>query len=144
MPASTPIARWEHFPHDADVGVRGIGATKDEAFEQAALAMTAVITDIDLVQAREQVDVELDCVDPEIQLTDWLNALVYEMATRRMLFSRFSVRIDGAHLTASAQGEDIDVMRHHPAVEIKGATFTQLKVARNPDGSWVAQCILDV
>ena len=37
--------RWEHFPHDADIGVRGIGASKEEAFEQAALALTAVLTD---------------------------------------------------------------------------------------------------
>ena len=28
-------AGWEHFPHDADVGVRGPGATTAEAFEQA-------------------------------------------------------------------------------------------------------------
>ena len=144
MPISTPIAHWEHFPHAADVGVRGVGASKNEAFEQAALAMTAVITDIELVQARERVDIELDCPDPEIQLTEWLNALIYEMATRRMLFRRFTVKIDGAHLAGSAEGEHVDVIRHHPAVEIKGATFTQLKVAQNPDGSWVAQCIVDV
>ena len=37
--------RWEHFEHEADVGVRGIGATKSEAFAEAALAMTAAIVD---------------------------------------------------------------------------------------------------
>ncbi len=37
-------ARWEHFPHAADVGVRGFGKTPAEAFEQAALALTAVVT----------------------------------------------------------------------------------------------------
>jgi RNA-splicing ligase RtcB len=37
--------RWEHFPHEADTGVRGIGASPAEAFEQAAIALTAVITD---------------------------------------------------------------------------------------------------
>ena len=36
---------WEHFPHGADIGVRGIGATRSEAFEQAARALTAVIAD---------------------------------------------------------------------------------------------------
>ena len=36
---------WELFPRQADVGVRGFGATEAEAFEQAALAMTAVVTD---------------------------------------------------------------------------------------------------
>ena len=40
-----PEARWEHFPHDADIGVRGFGPTVVAAFEQAALALTAVITD---------------------------------------------------------------------------------------------------
>ena len=29
---------WEHFSHDADMGVRGIGPTLEETFEQAALA----------------------------------------------------------------------------------------------------------
>src|SRR5512139_3851745 len=37
--------RWEHFEHGADIGVRGFGASVAEAFEQAALALTAVIAD---------------------------------------------------------------------------------------------------
>ena len=37
-------ARWEHFAHEADVGVRGFGRSPAEAFEQGALALTAVIT----------------------------------------------------------------------------------------------------
>ena len=34
--------------------------------------------------------------------------------------------------------------RHAPAVEVKGATFTELKVHRNEDGAWIAQCVVDV
>ena len=37
--------RWEHFSHDADIGVAGIGASKEEAFAQAAVALSAVITE---------------------------------------------------------------------------------------------------
>lgn len=37
------MLRWEHFPHGADIGVRGFGPTMAAAFEQAALAMTAVV-----------------------------------------------------------------------------------------------------
>jgi SHS2 domain-containing protein len=75
---------------------------------------------------------------------DWLNALVYEMATRSMLFSRFDVHSDGRTLEARAWGEPVDVARHEPTVEIKGATMTALKVQRAPDGEWMAQCIVDV
>jgi SHS2 domain-containing protein len=139
-----PLPSWEHFLHGADAGVRGRGATLAQAFEQAAVAMTAVITEPGLVQPREQVRIERDCPDREILLTEWLNAIVYEMATRRMLFSEFEVRIDDGRLSAAARGEPVDVDRHHPAVEVKGATLTQLKVAQEPDGSWIAQCVVDV
>ena len=36
---------WEHFEHEADIGIRGIAPTLEQAFEQAAIAMTAVMTD---------------------------------------------------------------------------------------------------
>jgi len=124
----TAVARWEHFHHQADVGVRGLGPTRPQAFEQAALVMTAVVTDLALVQAREAVPIQRRCLDPEILLTEWLNAIVYEMATRHMLFGRFEVRIDGDQLEGRAWGEPVDVARHHPAVEVKGATLTQLRV----------------
>jgi Archease protein family (MTH1598/TM1083) len=32
---------WEHFPHGADIGIRGWGSALAAAFEQAALAATA-------------------------------------------------------------------------------------------------------
>ncbi len=136
--------RWEHFPHMADIGVRGIGATREQAFEQAALAMTAVITEPTDVEARQAVEIDCEAPDEELLLVDWLNALVYEMAAQRMLFSRFEVTISGRRLHARAWGEPVDRARHRPAVEVKGATYTELKVLQQEDGTWVAQCVVDV
>jgi len=136
-------AHWEHFPHGADVGVRGIGSTKAEAFEQAALAMSAVIVDPAAVEAREVQELECQAPDDELLLVDWLNSLIYLMAVRRMLFARFSVELDGTHLRGKAWGERLDPARHHPAVEVKGATYTTLRVARDGD-TWLAQTVVDV
>ncbi|MCR4293921.1 MAG: archease [Elusimicrobia bacterium] len=136
--------RWEHFPHPSDVGVRGLGDTKEAAFEQAALAMTAAICDPATVAARAAVDITCRAADDELLLAAWLNALVYEMAARRMLFSRFEVRLDGGALSARAWGEPLDAARHKPAVEVKGATLAELSVRRAPGGSWLAQCVVDV
>ncbi|MGB5252677.1 MAG: archease [Sedimenticolaceae bacterium] len=138
------VPGWEHFQHIADIGVRGSGRSLAEAFEQAALAMTAVILDPDAVACREPLAIEVSAPDHEILLTEWLNALIYEMATRHMLFARFEVEIRGHRLKATAWGEPIDVARHRPAVEIKGATFTELRVWRSDDGMWHAQCVVDV
>ena len=137
-------SRWEHFTHGADIGVRGIGSTREEAFEQAAVALVAVITDPTLVVARHEIIVECEAADSEVLLVDWLNALVYEMAVRGMIFGRFAVRLEGFRLHGTARGEEVDVARHEPAVEVKGATYTSLFVGQNPDGSWVAQCVVDV
>jgi SHS2 domain-containing protein len=137
-------ARWEHLPHGADIGVCGIGRSKAEAFEQAGVALTAVVTDPKTVAAENSVEISCTAPDDELLLVEWLNALIYEMATRKMLFSRFAVRIDANHLVATAWGERIDLNRHEAAVEVKGATCTELKVAQNANGEWQAQCVVDV
>jgi len=141
---SLPMSSWEHFPHEADIGVRGRGETLDIAFEQAALGLTAVVTDPDLVRNDEQVAITCEAPSLDVLLVDWLNALIYEMTTRSMLFGRFQVNIDGLRLSAKAEGERVDRKRHEPVVEPKGATFTELRVSRDEEGQWVAQCVVDV
>ncbi len=126
------------------MGVRGIGATKAEAFSQAALALTAVVTDPRTVAANDPVRLSCEGSDDDLLLVDWLNAIVYEMATRRMLFGRFDAQLEGPHLRAVAWGERVDRAKHQPAVEVKGATYTALSVRQDPDGAWIAQCVVDV
>jgi len=137
------IARWEHFAHDADIGIRGWGRTPAEAFEQAACALTAAVTQ-KTVTSRLEVRVSCSAPDLELLLVEWLNAIIYEMAVRRMLFGQFAVRIENGRLHGSLWGEQVDVARHAPAAEPKGATYTALKVSRDAGGLWSASCIVDV
>ena len=134
---------WEHFPHDADVGVRGFGATPAQAFEQAALALTAVVTRA-RVEPLNPIGVKCKAPDLELLFVDWLNAIIYEMAVRRMLFARFELKLEDTCLEATLWGEPVDVARHAPACEPKGATYTALRVAQERDGFWSAACIVDV
>ena len=64
-------AAWEHFPHEADVGIRGLGPTKECAFEQAALALTAVITDPHKVEPLQEVQITCEAIDDELLFIDW-------------------------------------------------------------------------
>jgi protein archease len=136
-------ARWEHFPHGADIGVRGYGATMAQAFEQAALAMMAAAVEPGTVKPAAVIDLDCAAPDAELLLNAWLNAIVYEIATRGMLFARFEVAIDGDRLEGRAWGEPLDRKRHDLIVEVKGATLTGLRVAQDDDG-WIAQCVVDV
>jgi len=135
---------WQTFAHDADVGVRGSGATLAEAFAGAATAMTAVICDPARVLPQLPVAIACAAPDDELLLVDWLNALVYEMSMRHMLFSRFEVNIENRSLHATAWGEPVDMKRHRPAAEVKGASYCELRVEKEADGRCLAQCVVDV
>jgi SHS2 domain-containing protein len=135
------------------MGIRGFGNSPEQAFEQAALAMSAIITDLSCIEQQQEVSLSCEEDDLELLLVDWLNAVIYEMATRKMLFSRFEVSIENGRLSGSAWGEAADVKRHQPAVEIKGATYTELAVKKMQDSElqdreipnqWLAQCVVDV
>ena len=141
-----PPAPFELFSHEADVGVRGRGATLAEAFAQAGRALTAVTVDPDLVAETESLAISCAADDPELLLFEWLNALVFETSTRDLVFARHEVEIDpqARRLEARVHGEPVDVGRHRPAVEVKGATMTGLRVYRDADGTWVAECVVDV
>ncbi|KTD10967.1 hypothetical protein Lgra_1933 [Legionella gratiana] len=135
--------KWEHFSHESDIGVRGFGSTLSEAFAMGALALTHVITHSQLIQPLKKFHIHCEAPNQEILFVDWLNAIIYNMAIHKMLFSQFDVTIKGLKLTAIIAGEQVDITRHQPAVEVKGATFTELKVHQN-NQTWIAQCVVDV
>ena len=137
-------AWWEHLPHPADVVVRGIGPSIEAAFEQAALAVTALTVDPAVIVPREAVEIHCQDQDEDLLLVAWLNAVIFEMDTRHMAFGRFEVHLDAGRLTAIAWGEGLDPHRHELLVEAKAATYSELEVRQRDDGLWVAQCIVDV
>ncbi len=136
--------RWEHFEHDADIGLRAAAMTRAGLFEAMGEALTAIVTDPSAVLATDAVHIRCSAPDNAVLLVDWLNALVYEMATRGMVFSSWRVELDGCDLEAHVEGETVDRERHKPVVEVKGATYTALSVEQDSDGQWRAECVVDV
>lgn len=139
---------WELFSHDADIGIRGIGDSLNQAFEMAAVALTAVVADPARIPASLVFSVDLKEENNEFLFFEWINYLIYTMDTEKVLFSQFSVAIaDTDHrLIAQVHGEKIEKMKSAHAdfsVEIKGATFTELKVIQK-NLQWIAQCVVDI
>jgi SHS2 domain-containing protein len=136
--------RYELYAHGADVGIRGFGATLALAFESIAMALTSVVCDLDRIRASAQVETRCAASNTEGLLYQWVNAIVFEMATRRMLFSRFHVNLTDTRLEAVLWGEPLNIAKHQPAVEVKGATYTDLRIERKDTGAWAVQCVVDV
>jgi SHS2 domain-containing protein len=134
---------FERFEHRADVGVRGKGETLEEAFVEGARAMFSVMANIDTVQPLEKFKIEVSASDEEALFVEWLNELLSVADLNGVVFCEFEVGISGNSLRGKASGEKWDLERHEPKTEVKAATYSQLSVKKE-NGSYVAQCIVDV
>lgn len=135
---------FETIEHTADIGIRAFGATLTEAFENAAVAMFSLITDLDSVKPVDEYTIAVMADDSETLLVEWLNELLYLFESNSVLFCRFKVmELGETSLKASAFGETIDPARHKLETDIKAVTYHMLKIAR-VDSSWSATVIFDV
>lgn len=137
------MSGWEHFSHEADIGIRGIGSSVEDAFAMAAMALTEVVTKSEKLSPHLTIHIHCKEDDLELLFYDWINALVYEMDTKKILFKTFRVRINNGQLEAVCEGEKINPLKQDLAVEVKGATMTELKVIQLKE-QWIAQCVVDV
>lgn len=135
---------WRHFEHKADAGIEGRGPDMETAFAQAGLALIAVIADPDSVHPRSTHHIVCNSEDPELLFFDFINEIIFLITSEGMLFSQIDVKITGPELNAQLKGEPINPDRHDPAVEIKGASFNELRVEHKNNNLWVARCIVDV
>lgn len=144
-------AGWELVDHTADVMVRAHGASREEVFEQAALAAVSLIYDVSAVRPAERFPVEVTAPDPELLLAAWLNELLFLIEARHLVFARFEVESVGAEgaasapsvLRATAVGEAFDGLRHSVRSVVKAATLHGLSLREVP-GGWEGCVLLDV
>ena len=146
-------AGWELVDHTADVMVRAFGLSRQEVFEQAALATVSLIYDATTVRAAERYVVELGAPDEELLLAAWLNELLFLIEARHLVFARFEVESVGAdaaraaspevRLCATAVGEAFDGRRHAVRSVVKAATLHGLSL-REVSGGWEGHVLLDV
>lgn len=134
-----PIA---YFEHDADMGIIGRGERIEEAFENAATAVFAMMTGLRGIKPQTSIAVEFEEADPELALVTWLNRLLGEARSRALCLGRFHLRREGARWSGSAAGEAWCAGLER-GVEVKGATLTGLAVTLQ-DGIWEARCVVDV
>ncbi|WP_304054993.1 archease [Nitrosomonas communis] len=131
-----------YFEHDADVGIIGCGSTIEQAFEVAAQAMFAIVTNLDTVQPDVSIAFEFEEDDLELALVTWLNLLLGKARELGMIFCRFHVHHQGKLWHAEVRGEKWHADLEH-GVEVKGATLTMLSV-KQIGAMWEARCVVDV
>lgn len=133
----------ELFSHPSEQGVRGIGPTKEKAFEQAAKAMQSVMVNIENIEPKKTKHITLEEEDHEQLFLDWLTEILYLFDIEDMIFNEFKVKIKGKKLEATLKGEKLNPKKHEIRTAIKATTYDELKLEKTKKG-WIAQCIVDI
>jgi SHS2 domain-containing protein len=136
---------YEHFESRADIGVRGIGKTLSEAFEEAGRAMFEVMTDIKKIKPIKKIEFEAQAENETELLINFLNQALGEADAESMFLSKFKVAIstDGTPmLVATAWGSQITA-KTEVRTEVKAATLSRSNVQKKA-GKFIAECIVDV
>ena len=126
--------RYEQFSHTADIGVRVFGTTLKELFENAAFAMFDILADLDGINGEITQDFELTAPNYEELLISWLDELLYNFYTKKIIFFKFEVRELSQDLVrAKAYGRSVNDNRNRLKTEIKAATYYNLKIIKKDD-----------
>jgi SHS2 domain-containing protein len=129
---------FEFLEHTADAYVAAYGKDLAEAFENAAVAMFDVMTEVEKVSPKVQDTVEVSGQDEFALLYNWLEALLVKSDVKGMLYSRFEVwslshTQDGLTLNANIWGEEFDPNKHLQKVGVKAVTYHRMEIVKHPD-----------
>ncbi len=142
------MKKLECINHPADLGFKVYGKNVKDLFNNAAWGMLNILTDLDKITPRVTIKIELKAANLEELLIIWLNELLYYYNTQQIIFNKFKfLKINESYLCATVQGEKINPSKHQINIEIKAATYHQLKINYFPKYKtypWQVQIIFDV
>jgi SHS2 domain-containing protein len=129
---------FEFLEHTADAYIAAYGEDLAGAFENAALAMFDVMTDVEKVSPDVEDSVEVVAEDEYALLYSWLEALLVKFEVDKMVFSKFKVlslneTSDGFRLKARVWGEKFDVEKHVQKVGVKAVTYHRMEIIKEAD-----------
>ncbi|MEN6532025.1 MAG: archease [Bryobacteraceae bacterium] len=135
---------FEILEHTADIGFRARGQTREELFENAALALESIAVETGQIESRDAYPIAASGEDDESLLVNWLSEVLYYLDGRRVVMRHFQIeQNERFQVRGKALGEARDAERHAAKLVVKGVTYHQLKITHDDKG-WCAEVYLDV
>lgn len=134
-PTQTPFTL---VPHTADLAIQVWGHDIAALFANAAIALFSVMAPIR--QANNVRYLEVEAIDYEDLLVNWLNELIWRHETEGMSYTNFKVtEITPTHLAVVCSSGIAEEIR----MVVKAATFHDLHIIQTPHG-YEATVVFDV
>jgi SHS2 domain-containing protein len=133
---------YEELDHTADIRLRVRSQTLDSLFGETAVAMMTIVYG-ELRPGKEERTIELGSENTEDLLIEFLSEILFLSEVEYLVLSSINVHIAGNSLRASLRGEPFDPERHRGGTEIKGISYSGLKIVKEDEG-YVLDILFDV
>ena len=135
--------KYEFLPHTADVKFRAYGKTIEEAFSNAALALTEVITDYNKVEPNIEKTIEVESEDEKALLYDFLEQFIILLDSESFLLNSIKeIKIENNKLKAVVVG-DTELEKYETETHIKAVTYQEMEIKKE-NGKYMLQVVLDL
>jgi len=123
---------FEEIEHTADKALRISGANLQELLISAAQGMTGLmVPDVSKVSTEVEKFIELETIDAESLLVEWLSEFTFWAETEMLVFTQFDIQnLTATHLQASIYGGKVSELEKH----IKAVTYHNLRIIKTPQG----------
>lgn len=121
--------KYEILDISGDIGLKAYGSSLSDSFVNAAIGMYSLITDLDKIQCKEQITLNIESESIESLLVNYLNELIfhfdaYGFIGRKIVITEFTDN----KLNAKVLGDYFDSDKHSRGLLIKAATYHNLKI----------------
>ncbi|MGQ4892283.1 MAG: archease [Candidatus Njordarchaeia archaeon] len=138
---------YDVIDHTADIGIKAVGESLEEAFINAAKGMFDLIAPEDNVEPVEKKTFTIEEEDVIMLFKRWLEELLYLFDAERFLPSKYDLKIlkseKAYKLVAEVYGEEYKQDKHGSGMEIKAVTYHMMEIEKRGDKFYV-QVIFDV
>jgi SHS2 domain-containing protein len=126
------MTRFEEVEHTADNALRVFGSSLTELFLNAAAGLTHLMAaDISDISTEIEKSIELEAIDAESLLVEWLSELAYWAESEMLVFKKFRIKKASAtDLQANVFGGRISMLQKH----IKAVTYHNLAIIKTAEG----------
>ena len=143
-----PQLGYKFLPHTTDAYIESVGATFEEALENAALALFDTMCDLNSISPKLHDDITVEGHDSLELLYNWLETLLLKFELERKVYNSFHVSLTrkpkgGLKVRATANGDFFERQTHHAKVEVKAVTYHRMQVVQEAELT-IVRFILDL
>ena len=128
---------YEYLDHPADIQIHAWGRTLSDTYEQAAIAMFGVMTELTTVEHLQEQNVEASGHDLESLLYNFLDECLFVFSADSFLCACMVniTEFDEQNFSIKAVlgGETFDLSKHPQGTEVKAITYSNMQIYNKPD-----------